>query len=158
MVVAEGLGKTRVDVSRTGFRYTLSDSEKKAYLDAELCLMSKPSTLGLRGSRTKFDDFQAAHVLQSEIAHFVVGLVLAKCSWMALTQLVKLDRANSSPSIVFSYGPMSKPLEQSAGIPGLIRKIRPDLHCLNTCLLSAGTGRKRLMLAPSPRPSSWTPS
>ena len=88
--------------------------------------MSKPSTLGLRGSRTKFDDFQAAHVLQSEIAHFVVGAVLiTKCSWMALTRLVKLDRASFSPSIVFLYGPTSELFRQSAGIPGPIRKSVP---------------------------------
>ena len=85
--------------------------------------MSKPSTLGLRGSRTKFDDFQSAHALQSEIAHFVVGpLLFPKCSWMALTQLVKLDRANFSPSIAFLYGPTNELFRQSAGIPGPIRK------------------------------------
>ena len=52
-------------------RHTLKDEEKKAYIDAELCLMSKPSELGLRGSRTRFDDFQVAHALKMEIAHFV---------------------------------------------------------------------------------------
>jgi len=51
--------------------HTLKDDEKKAYIDAELCLMSKPSELGLRGSRTRFDDFQVAHALKMEIAHFV---------------------------------------------------------------------------------------
>ncbi|KAK0631492.1 hypothetical protein B0T14DRAFT_532223 [Immersiella caudata] len=52
-------------------RHTLTNPEKKAYLDAELCLMSKPSVLGLRGSKTRFDDFQVAHALKTEIAHFV---------------------------------------------------------------------------------------
>ncbi|KAK4226567.1 hypothetical protein QBC38DRAFT_480102 [Podospora fimiseda] len=33
--------------------------------------MSKPATLGLRGAKTKFDEFQAVHVYQAEIAHFV---------------------------------------------------------------------------------------
>ncbi|CAI4212657.1 unnamed protein product [Parascedosporium putredinis] len=51
--------------------HTLSDDEKRAYLDAEVCLMNTPSTSDLRGSKSKFDDFQAIHVLQSEIAHFV---------------------------------------------------------------------------------------
>jgi tyrosinase len=54
-------------------RHTLSNTEKKAYLDAELCLMKTPGTLGLRGARTKFDEFQSIHVYQSEIAHFVVS-------------------------------------------------------------------------------------
>jgi tyrosinase len=53
-------------------RYTLTDVEKKAYIDAELCLMSKPADLGLRGARTKYDEFQSVHTLQAEIAHWVV--------------------------------------------------------------------------------------
>ncbi|KAK4455320.1 hypothetical protein QBC34DRAFT_340748 [Podospora aff. communis PSN243] len=32
--------------------------------------MSTPATLGLRGTRTKFDELQSAHVLKMEIAHF----------------------------------------------------------------------------------------
>ncbi|KAK1752742.1 hypothetical protein QBC47DRAFT_349568 [Echria macrotheca] len=51
--------------------FVFSDAEKKAYLDAEVCLMSTPTTLKIRGARTKFDDFQAAHALKMEIAHFV---------------------------------------------------------------------------------------
>ena len=47
--------------------------EKKAYIDAELCLMRTPATLGLRGSRTKFDELQSAHVLKMEIAHFTAS-------------------------------------------------------------------------------------
>ena len=53
-------------------RTSLSDGEKQTYIEAELCLMNMPSMSDLRGSRTKFDDFQAIHVLQADIAHFVV--------------------------------------------------------------------------------------
>ena len=55
------------------FRRALSNVEKKAYLDAEVCLMKKPATLKLRGARTLYDEFQSVHVYQSEIAHFVVS-------------------------------------------------------------------------------------
>lgn len=51
--------------------HSLNDTERRAYLDAELCLMSKPAALGLRGARTRFDELQAVHVFQSDIAHFV---------------------------------------------------------------------------------------
>ncbi|KAK0657776.1 hypothetical protein B0T16DRAFT_386256 [Cercophora newfieldiana] len=51
--------------------HTLTDTEKKSYIDAELCLMKKPSASGLRGTRTRFDEFQVAHALKTEIAHFV---------------------------------------------------------------------------------------
>ncbi|KAK4185806.1 hypothetical protein QBC35DRAFT_533872 [Podospora australis] len=51
--------------------HTLTPAEKKAYIDAELCLMNTPGNLGLRGAKSKYDEFQAVHVYQSEIAHGV---------------------------------------------------------------------------------------
>lgn len=51
--------------------HTLSDGDKRAYLDAELCLMKTPAALGLRGARTRFDELQSVHIFQAEIAHFV---------------------------------------------------------------------------------------
>ncbi|KAK4168449.1 hypothetical protein QBC43DRAFT_360360 [Cladorrhinum sp. PSN259] len=51
--------------------HTLTSDEKTSYLNAELCLMSTPGTLGLRGGRTKYDEFQSVHVYQAGIAHFV---------------------------------------------------------------------------------------
>ncbi|CAM1502368.1 Fc.00g043520.m01.CDS01 [Cosmosporella sp. VM-42] len=51
--------------------HAFSDEEKRAYLDAELCLMEKPATLGLRGTKTVFDELQSCHVLQAEITHYV---------------------------------------------------------------------------------------
>jgi len=50
----------------------MSNSEKKAYIDAELCIMSKPPKAGLRGAQTLFDEFQSLHAMQFELAHFVV--------------------------------------------------------------------------------------
>lgn len=55
------------------FRHTLADEEKKAYIDAELCLMGKEATLGLRGAVTKFDELQSVHVAQAELTHSVVS-------------------------------------------------------------------------------------
>ncbi|KAK4197896.1 putative tyrosinase [Triangularia verruculosa] len=51
--------------------HKLTRGEKSAYLDAELCLMDHPATLGLRGAKTKFDELTTVHILESEIAHFV---------------------------------------------------------------------------------------
>lgn len=54
-------------------RHTLSNTDKLAYINAELCLMGKPSKLGLRGCKTRFDELQAVHQLQAYATHFVVG-------------------------------------------------------------------------------------
>jgi len=51
--------------------HTFTDNEKKAYIDAELCLMNTPAELGLRATRTRFDELQSCHILQAEITHFV---------------------------------------------------------------------------------------
>jgi len=53
-------------------RHTFSREEKLAYLDAEKCLMKLPATLGLPGTRTRFDELQAAHAMQAEVTHGVV--------------------------------------------------------------------------------------
>jgi tyrosinase len=50
--------------------HKLSADEKKAYIDAELCLMKAPAKLGIRGAKTRFDELQSVHILQSEIRHF----------------------------------------------------------------------------------------
>ncbi len=54
-------------------RHTLSDRQKRAYIDAELCLMRTPARFGLPGARTVFDELQAVHIRQAEIIHFVVS-------------------------------------------------------------------------------------
>lgn len=51
--------------------HTLNDEEKRAYIDAERCLMEKPGTLGLYGGVTKFDELQSAHVLSTGVTHRV---------------------------------------------------------------------------------------
>ena len=53
-------------------RHTYTDTEKKAYIDAELCLMSKEATLGLSAAKNRHEELQALHVLQAGITHGVV--------------------------------------------------------------------------------------
>ncbi|KAF2843051.1 hypothetical protein M501DRAFT_993882 [Patellaria atrata CBS 101060] len=52
--------------------HTLSNTEKLEYINAELCLMQKPTKLGLPGCKTRFDELQAVHQLQAYSTHFVV--------------------------------------------------------------------------------------
>jgi tyrosinase len=49
----------------------LKPEERTAYINAELCLMKKPSSIGLPGTKTRFEEFQAAHQLQAYATHFV---------------------------------------------------------------------------------------
>ncbi|KAH7112119.1 hypothetical protein B0J11DRAFT_598072 [Dendryphion nanum] len=51
--------------------HKFSNTEKVAYINAELCLMQKPATIGLPGAKTRFDEFQAIHQLQAYATHFV---------------------------------------------------------------------------------------
>ncbi|SPO07087.1 uncharacterized protein DNG_09781 [Cephalotrichum gorgonifer] len=51
--------------------HTLSDEEKTAYIDAELCLMAKEPTLGLNATKNKFEELQSAHQSQANIVHGV---------------------------------------------------------------------------------------
>jgi tyrosinase len=51
--------------------HTLSAVEKKAYIDAELCLMKLPATLGLTGAKNRFEELQSAHQVQAAITHGV---------------------------------------------------------------------------------------
>ncbi|KAF2187156.1 Di-copper centre-containing protein, partial [Zopfia rhizophila CBS 207.26] len=44
---------------------------KLAYIEAEKCLMKLPAKLGLEGVRTRFDELQQVHVLQTEMVHGV---------------------------------------------------------------------------------------
>lgn len=54
-------------------RHTLTNDERKAYIDAELCLMSTPTSLDDGVARTQFDDLHAVHHNQAYIIHNVVG-------------------------------------------------------------------------------------
>lgn len=54
-------------------RHTLSNNEKLEYINAELCLMKKPATMGLPGAKTRFDELQAIHQLQAYATHHVVS-------------------------------------------------------------------------------------
>ncbi|KAI5803624.1 hypothetical protein DFH27DRAFT_525016 [Peziza echinospora] len=49
--------------------HVLSDTEKQAYIDAELCLMNKPSRTAIEGAKSRFDDLQVIHQLQGNVVH-----------------------------------------------------------------------------------------
>ncbi|KAG5305058.1 tyrosinase [Histoplasma capsulatum G186AR] len=51
--------------------HTLSNDDKLAYINAELCLMKLPAKTSMEGVITRFDDFQALHVHGAYMTHFV---------------------------------------------------------------------------------------
>ncbi|KAL2256374.1 hypothetical protein VTK26DRAFT_4913 [Humicola hyalothermophila] len=55
--------------------HTLSPEEKRAYIEADLCLMKLPATLGLNGTKNRFEELQAIHQVQSSIIHGVGGFL-----------------------------------------------------------------------------------
>lgn len=50
----------------------LTDDEKSAYIDAELCLMAAPSQLDIEGTETRWDDLHWNHVVQTNFIHDTV--------------------------------------------------------------------------------------
>ncbi|KAI1339821.1 amino acid transporter [Xylariaceae sp. FL0016] len=49
----------------------LTDVEKKAYIDAELCLQSSPPQLDIDGAVNRWDELVYGHVVQSNVIHNV---------------------------------------------------------------------------------------
>ncbi|KAI3537135.1 hypothetical protein CABS01_10592 [Colletotrichum abscissum] len=47
----------------------MTTTEKKAYIDAELCLMNKAPKLGIAGSQNLWDDMMYAHIYQANVIH-----------------------------------------------------------------------------------------
>lgn len=69
----EGLGKRQggctTRLQRRAWQ-ALSDAEKRAYIDAELCLMWRvPQRTGLEAAVSRFDDLVKAHQLQANVVH-----------------------------------------------------------------------------------------
>lgn len=52
--------------------HTMTNEEKKAYIDADLCLMSLPATMGFPGAQTRWDDLMFAHINSTNVVHDVV--------------------------------------------------------------------------------------
>ncbi|TVY64171.1 NmrA-like family domain-containing protein [Lachnellula suecica] len=48
----------------------MANDEKTAYIDAELCLMNPPATLGFNGAQTKWDELLYCHAWQSNVVQY----------------------------------------------------------------------------------------
>jgi len=57
-----------------GNRRLLPDEEKKAYIDAVLCMQKRPALTNddVPGAITRYDDFQSLHIRQADFIHGVV--------------------------------------------------------------------------------------
>jgi tyrosinase len=63
----------RPKLTRRCGRHTFSPREKRAYIEADLCLMRLPANLGLPGARNRFEELQSIHQRQAAITHGVVS-------------------------------------------------------------------------------------
>lgn len=65
-----GTRPTWVALLLTSLRSALTDAEKKAYIDAELCLMDLPAKLGtIDGAINRWDELMWGHIVQSNVMH-----------------------------------------------------------------------------------------
>lgn len=63
----------------------MTDVEKRAYIDAELCLMSLPATMGFNGSTNRFEDLMYVHIDQTNVVHDVVSIQIFLLALQTLT-------------------------------------------------------------------------
>jgi tyrosinase len=56
-------------------RHRLSDHEKKSYIDATVCLMTKPATQGFPDCTTRWDELTYVHRVNTNIVHNVGALL-----------------------------------------------------------------------------------
>lgn len=61
-------------------RHNLEDDEKKAYIEAELCLMNSPPKSGIEVAENRWDEITYSHLIQSNFMHRVVSLFGASMS------------------------------------------------------------------------------
>lgn len=50
-------------------RHTLSDGQKRSYIDAQRCVMEKPGSLGLPAAKTAYDEMAANHQILGRTIH-----------------------------------------------------------------------------------------
>jgi tyrosinase len=71
---------------------TLSNQERKAYTDAVVCLQKKqaktPSEL-VPGAKSRYDDWVATHVNQTQTIHYTVSRLNVPCTF-AFTELLRV--------------------------------------------------------------------
>lgn len=73
--IRESLGKSSgthlEDDKLTRGRSSHTDDEKAAYIEAELCLMALPATIGIEGAENRWDELMNGHIVQSDTVHEV---------------------------------------------------------------------------------------
>lgn len=51
----------------------MTDTEKSAYINAELCLMNTTAKTDIEGAINRWDELDWAHIVQSNVIHNTVG-------------------------------------------------------------------------------------
>lgn len=77
------------------YRHNFNNKEKRAYIDAELCLMKKPAGQKISRAVTRFDELQGIHQVAAFYTHYVVGLArvlgqLPSCSENVILKIAEL--------------------------------------------------------------------
>ena len=59
------------DTNNSPHREELSDTQRKSYIDATLCLINTPAKNGITGAQNLWDELHFVHIVQSAYIHFV---------------------------------------------------------------------------------------
>ncbi|KAK4167230.1 hypothetical protein QBC43DRAFT_349349 [Cladorrhinum sp. PSN259] len=135
--------------------HTLSNAHKKAYLDAEVCVMSTNATLPLPGVRTKYDELVSIHQLHALTIHstgvflpwhrwylHLHELLLKNCGWTHGTpywdEILESNLTSIADSAIFagnSYGfGTGAPCVTGGPFVGQVSAIGPYWNITDACI------------------------
>ncbi|KAK3987798.1 Di-copper centre-containing protein, partial [Cladorrhinum sp. PSN332] len=140
--------------------HTLSNAAKKAYLDAEVCVMNTPSTLPLPGVRNKYDELVSIHQLHALTIHstgvflpwhrwylHLHEVLLKACGYHGGTpywdEVLESNLTNSGDSVIFTGGPYGfgtdAPCVVDGPFVGQVSAIGPIWNITDGCIGRAHT-------------------
>ncbi|CAI4218856.1 unnamed protein product [Parascedosporium putredinis] len=134
----------------SGVGHTLSNSEKRAYLDAEVCLLGKAPKFGFEGAKNRFEELQAAHQVQAYLIHGVCGYQGAQPYWDETRDAGRVSESEIlDPDTGFGGdGVGERGCIADGPFAGYINSIGPGYRITDRCITRFVNNTRSLMASP----------